>query len=356
LAVACLRIAREPGDRPATGLSGGLAAGLAAWLVVTVAAAVTPVWFFALAWVAVVLVGVLASRARGRADLALVAAVAAVAVLAPLPMGTADVGLVLTLAMATAMSTAIGIGLLVRSQRAQTSALRRAVVTEERTSMARDLHDLVAHEVTGIVVLAQAAGGVTTDARARTAFERIEASGHEALGQIRAMVQALRDASDDAGAGPALAPTGHGTAALRELVADFAASAPADVAVDIAEVELDPASDSAVQRLVAEALTNVRRHAAGAESVEVHVRPDVQGRALVVRVANDGAGSGGLGQGSGYGLVGVRERLALVGGELVAGPVEPGSWVTEARIPLPPKGTDTATASSAAAGTSEEAP
>lgn len=284
------------------------------------------VWLSCLGWAAVVLAGVLAAVAVSRRDLALVAVVAVVGVLAPFATGYGVEGL-LPLAMATAMSTSIGIGLLVRSQRANAAVLRRAVITEERTSMARELHDLVAHEVTGIVVLAQATGAVADEPTTRDALRRIEQSGQQALEQIRAMVQALREETGDA----ALRPTARGTASIRRLAEDFAGDSTAQMTTEVEDVELAPAVDAALQRVAAEALTNLRRHSTAARRVEVTLGR--VGDEIRLRVWNDAAGSGGVGGGSGYGLVGVRERLALVGGTLEAGPDGADAWVVEARVP-----------------------
>lgn len=320
VAVLALRTATR---RPPTRLVAVVLTGAA---VVQGLVAAQGVWLSCLGWAAVALAGVLAAVAvRGR-DLALVAVVAVVGVLAPFATGHGVEGL-LPMAMATAMSTSIGIGLLVRSQRAHAAVLRRAVITEERTSMARELHDLVAHEVTGIVVLAQATGAVADEPTTRDALRRIERSGQQALEQIRAMVQALREETGDA----ALRPTARGTTSIRRLAEDFADDSGAEVTTVVEDLALEPAVDAALQRVAAEALTNLRRHSTAARRVEVTLAR--VGDEIRLRVWNDAAGSGGVGGGSGYGLVGVRERLALVGGTLEAGADGADAWVVEARVP-----------------------
>lgn len=330
LAVGAVRVTRFTG--PTLPSAVGVAA-LGFALVGVGAAASQRWWLLSLAWALVMVSGVLAAQARSTRDLVVVAALGVVAVLAPSAFEDVSLALLLVMAMATAVATAVGVGLLVRSQRDRDAILRRVVVSEERTSMARDLHDLVAHEVTGIVVLAQASAGATSDPRAKAVLERIESSGQEALGQIRAMVQALRDETSVGPVGASLAPTGRGAGSLQQLVDAFAESSAATVTADIDDLDLEPAADAAVQRLVAEALTNVRRHSQGATRVRVRVMSDPDS-GVVAEVVNDAVGSGGVGRGSGYGLVGVRERLAVVGGTLESGLDGSGQWVVTGRIPV----------------------
>ncbi|NHN57072.1 hypothetical protein G9U51_14975 [Calidifontibacter sp. DB0510] len=299
--------------------------GVAAVVVALVATA--GLWFTAIAWGLIVLAAALAGRLDGRADQALLAGVTAVAVLPPL-VAVPDEGPLLAMAMATAVTVAISIGLLVRSHRIGAEQLRRTAVAEERAGMARELHDLVAHEVTGIVVLAQAATMATDEPQTAEVLRRIERSGQTALGQVRSMVRTLRA---DAGE-LELRPTGSGVAGLRSLTTDFAAQSTARVVTDLPdELTVEPAVDATVQRVVAEALTNIRRHAAGARQVEVSVRHT--GGQVRIRVRNDGTGTGGLGDGSGFGLVGLRERLALVGGSVHAGPDGDDGWLLTAQVP-----------------------
>lgn len=210
---------------------------------------------------------------------------------------------------------------------------------DERLDLARELHDLVAHYVTGIVVQAQAARVVADGdpAAAGAALDKIEAAGRDALTSIRAMVGSLRD--DVPVAPPA------GLAGLHDLAANARTAAlGVDVAIDpAAEAAVTGLLAAAVHRIVQESLTNVRRHAAGARSVRVAVGLDDAevGGTVVVTVVDDGrlaaaSGGGGGAGGPGYGLVGMQERAAAVGGTLRAGPVEPPGrgWMVEARLPL----------------------
>lgn len=299
-------------------------AGVAALVLLSATATSRELWPITLGWAVVALAGALASRLRGNAELVALCALVAAAVLTPLTMP--DTGVLLALFLATAMATAVGVGLQVRSGREQAVTARRQAVAEERAGMARELHDLVAHEVTGIVVLAQAAAAATPDPTTADVLRRIERSGHDALAQIRAMVQTLR-ADEEA----ELRPTGGGAAGLRDLVAEFATSGRARVDARIDDLDLPAAHDAALQRVVSEGLTNVRRHAGGASLVEVSVTQRPGGVGL--RIVNDGSGTRGIGPGSGYGLVGARERLERLGGRLDTRR-EQDRWILEADLPL----------------------
>lgn len=299
-------------------------AGVAALVLLSATATSRELWPITLGWAVVALAGALASRLRGNAELVALCALVAAAVLTPLTMP--DTGVLLALFLATAMATAVGVGLQVRSGREQAVTARRQAVAEERAGMARELHDLVAHEVTGIVVLAQAAAAATPDPTTADVLRRIERSGHDALAQIRAMVQTLRG-DDEA----QLQPTGGGSDAMRALVAEFAASSEARVDARIDDLDVDPATDAALQRVLAEGLTNVRRHAGAVTTVEVRVAGGEDGVRL--RIVNDGSAIPGIGAGSGFGLVGARERLERLGGRLDARQ-DGDRWILEADLPL----------------------
>ncbi|MFB7666003.1 sensor histidine kinase [Kitasatospora sp. NPDC056138] len=236
---------------------------------------------------------------------------------------------------------------------------RTAVATarrDQRLELARDLHDFVAHDVSGIVAQAQAALFVagSDPAQAVPALERIEAAGLHALAAMDRMVQALHEGGDD-GTTSAAAARGPvpGVRQLPELVDRFAASGQARARLDLAPGALDALSreaGSTAYRVVVEALTNIRRHASHATRVEVTLAParTAQGQAAVeVRVVDDaGAARGGplpsagrFGRSrhrtvGGYGLIGLGERVRAAGGTFSAGPgPDGGGWQVLAVLP-----------------------
>ncbi|QES49103.1 two-component sensor histidine kinase [Streptomyces venezuelae] len=216
--------------------------------------------------------------------------------------------------------------------RRQAGRSRRAVVEarrEQQLELARDLHDFVAHDVSAIVVQAQAARFVAEqDPRhAVAALERIEAAGLNALATMDRTVHALRAA----GGGPT-APT-PGLAELPALVGRFEGGVlEAD---PVALAGLSREADSTAYRVVVEALTNVRRHAPGAALVTVAVRR--AGAGIELSVANSAAQGGGRGRWarrrSGTGLEGLRGRVEAAEGTLTAGAVDGGGWLVRAVFP-----------------------
>jgi signal transduction histidine kinase len=224
--------------------------------------------------------------------------------------------------------------------RERSRTVKAAVTTAqqgERMALARELHDVVAHHVTGIVVQAQAALMVAerNPDVALPALERIERSGTAALTAMRTLVGSLREGTAAWVAGSADA-TGEATtdliADLRALVEDFTGP-PVDIDLDLPD-ELPHEMGRSVLRLVQESLTNVGKHAPDASAV--HVRVATNGDTLHIRVSDDGRRrpanpAGGSG---GYGLVGMRERVELLGGTFEAGPSGYVGWNVEAWLPL----------------------
>jgi signal transduction histidine kinase len=221
----------------------------------------------------------------------------------------------------------------------------RAAVTSaqqgERMALARELHDVVAHHVTGIVVQAQAALMVAEKNPdvAVPALERIERSGTEALTAMRTLVGSLRDGTAAWTAGDSDA-TGQATTDLASditsLVDNFTGP-PAELELDLPD-ELPHEVGRSVLRLVQESLTNVGKHAPDATSARVRVVNN--GEWLHIRVTDDGAKrpvnpAGGSG---GYGLVGMRERVELLGGRFEAGPSGYVGWNVEAWLPMRKEG------------------
>ena len=204
----------------------------------------------------------------------------------------------------------------------------RAAVAAERERIARELHDIVAHAVTLMVVQANAGERrVHSDpAAAEHAFAVIKDSGRAALNDLRRMLDLLRSDSGE----PERAPQ-PSSATIEQLV-DAARRAGAAVDVDADSLDDVPESVAvAVHRLVQEALTNATRHAHGAPvSIAVRRRPDelrlVIRNEAGVRVSEAGGG--------GYGLIGMRERVAVFGGSFDARREAGGGFVVEIVLPL----------------------
>ncbi|WP_173096913.1 sensor histidine kinase [Actinomadura verrucosospora] len=220
----------------------------------------------------------------------------------------------------------------IRVRRAHAEALREQAtaqaVSAERLRIARELHDMVAHSI-GIIAIQAGVGGrviATQPEEARNALDAIEATSRDTLSGLRRMLTALR--KDEPGAAP-LGPA-PGLADLDRLAA---ATKDAGVEVELRRTgepgPLPPDVDLSAYRIVQEAVTNVVRHA-GTERCRVTI--DYRGEELAVEIADDGCG--GV-VGTGYGIVGMRERVALLRGEFTAGPRPGGGFRVAARIPLP---------------------
>jgi signal transduction histidine kinase len=234
------------------------------------------------------------------------------------------------LAVALVACVATGVGMYLRwmdhDRRRDLDRAREA----DRLAIARELHDVVAHHVTGIVVQAQAAQAVweARPAEARIALAKIEVAGSEALGSMRRLVETLR--ADDPGSAAQ-------TSTVEELhrLASHARDLGLPVQMDLDGLpdDLDPEVAASLQRIVGEAITNAQRHAVGATGVVVQI--GAHGGRLVLQVSDDGqATEEEAARGSGYGLVGMNERAAALGGTLRAGPGRERGWLVEADIPL----------------------
>ncbi|MFF4270389.1 sensor histidine kinase [Streptomyces sp. NPDC001536] len=206
---------------------------------------------------------------------------------------------------------------------------------EERLAIAADLHDFVAHHVTGILVQTQMARmmATTQPEDLDPVLAGIEGAATEALASMRRTVGVLRDSD---GAEADRRPVGD-LAGIEELTERFA-SPVQKVALDRAGVpdDLPHEVQAAAFRVVQEALTNVRRHAA--DATEVTVRLALDGDRLTVSVTDDGRGGTQLpdaAHGGGFGLVGLKERVTALGGELTAGPRAGSGWEIRAAFPLP---------------------
>ncbi|MCC9312406.1 histidine kinase [Kitasatospora sp. RB6PN24] len=261
-------------------------------------------------------------------------------------VGTALTGLALMITglLTTAASTpfrvggqawvlALGAGLGLRFLDYRRCAAADAVRREERLALARELHDVVAHHVTGMVVQAQAAR-ITARRRPETldgTLAGIEEAGGEALAAMRRVVGLLRDTEDAVGtAVPAPGPEqlselvrrldGHGPEVRLRLPAGPLPTWPPEVA-------------GTVHRIVQESLTNIARHAAHARSATVDVAQGPDG--VTVTVTDDApAGHSRHRQPGGFGLIGMAERVEALGGRLTAGPRPGGGWSVLASLPV----------------------
>ena len=232
---------------------------------------------------------------------------------------------------------ALGVALAVQARRTADAASARAAireqhareaVMEERVRIARELHDMVAHSVTVMVIQAGVVrrrldAGLPVD---RELLENIESSGREAVGELRRTLGLLRGEGADSAQPPA------GMDRLDELLTQVREAGLTVTARREGDpVPLPPAIDLSAYRIVQEALTNVLRHAGPARvDITVGYRPD----GLHLAVVNDGRPVRELRTG-GQGLIGMRERAALFGGELTAAPCDEGGFAVHARLPLP---------------------
>jgi signal transduction histidine kinase len=240
------------------------------------------------------------------------------------------------------LAAAYGLGRLVRSWRARATELEllyrelaeqrelqaEAAVAVERSRIARELHDVIAHNISMMVVQAGAAARVVDGEQphVRTALGAIEASGRETIDEMRRLLGVFRSADD----GLALTPQ-PGLKDLEALIASVRdAGVPVELCVDGLTGPLPSGIDVSAYRIVQEALTNTLKHA-GTASAAVSVRCTPSALELEVRDDGDGSGTGG---GTGNGLIGMRERVALWGGGLDAGRQPDGGWVVRARLPL----------------------
>ncbi|HWE64983.1 MAG TPA: sensor histidine kinase [Chloroflexota bacterium] len=205
-------------------------------------------------------------------------------------------------------------------------------VQEERTRIARELHDIVAHHVSAIAVQAGAAEEIAErdPRRAREVLQTIQGTSRQALAEMRAMLNVLRS-GDEAGARRDPQPS---VAHLERLVSQSrAAGLPVTLQVAGTERPLPEALAISAYRIVQEALTNSLRHAGPAHALVLVRYAD---EALELEINDDGRGPGVARDGAseGRGLVGMRERVALFGGDLVAGAVPGQGFRVRARLPL----------------------
>lgn len=208
----------------------------------------------------------------------------------------------------------------------QEKARTAAAIAEERARIARELHDVVAHSIS--VIILQARGGrrvlQSEPADAGEAFVTIERTGHQALEEMRRLLGMLGRSDEEL----ALAPQ----PSLRELETLVeqvrTAGLPVELVIEGEARELPPGIDLSAYRIVQEALTNALRHAGPARArVLLRYGPDD------LEIADDGPGTGDR-SGPGYGLIGMRERVSVYGGDLQAGRRPEGGYALRVRLPL----------------------
>jgi signal transduction histidine kinase len=255
-----------------------------------------------------------------------------------------DTPSVVEIAASTVASTLLAatLGAWRRSRRAELAALhernrllalerdQQAAVgaARERARIARELHDVVAHSLSVMVVQADgaAAGAEQRPAQAAAALRTIGDTGREALGQMRRLLGVLR-----AEQGQGLAPQ-PGTAQLDALVDQVVrAGVPARLSVEGPPRPLPATIDLTVYRLTQEALTNVLKHAGPVSRVDVVLRYQADAVELLLR--DDGRGAQAAGDGRGHGLVGMRERVDVHDGTFAAGPRQGGGFEVNAVLP-----------------------
>ncbi len=206
-------------------------------------------------------------------------------------------------------------------------------VTEERARIARELHDVVAHYVSVMVVQAAGARRVVDKdpVAAKGALEAVEAAGRTALAEMRRMLEVLR--TDDPGMGPQ-----PGLGEIDRLIGHVRdAGLPVEYSVQGTACCLPAGMDLAAYRIVQEALTNTVKHG-GKASARVAVR--YTDETLEIEVVDDGRGAAAPlqagAEGGGHGLIGMKERVGLFGGELQTGPILTGGYRVFARMPIEP--------------------
>jgi signal transduction histidine kinase len=248
---------------------------------------------------------------------------------------------VITIAVPLAMIIAWLIGNSIRQAQARAELVRAQAAAQstlaERLRIARELHDSVAHSV-GIIAIQAGAGRRvfdTSPAEARDALAAIEATSRETLSGLRRMVTGLRRAELEPGAGQAPLGPAPGLADVGRLAA---MTLDAGVQVDVewrgTWTPLPAGIDLSAFRIIQEAVTNVVRHAGTDECRVVIDQRDGQ---LSIEVTDSGRGGPAAGPvaGTGYGITGMRERAALLGGDFSAGPRPGGGFRVAARLPVP---------------------
>lgn len=225
-----------------------------------------------------------------------------------------------------AMLVGASFGVAIRSRREAVEQESRRRVVEERLRIARDVHDLVAHNLAIVTVQAGAAANLLPDRpeAAREALDHVRAAGADVLDELGTLLGVLRD--DDTA--PPTEPT-PGLTDLDRLLDSFAAAGlRVDHEASGSAVALSATVRATAYRVVQESLTNAARHGDGQARLTLTRTPG----GLRIEVRNGCAP--GRTAGTGHGLAGMRERVAAAGGTLTAGPAPSGEFVVEARLPV----------------------
>ena len=206
----------------------------------------------------------------------------------------------------------------------------RQVTAQERLRIARELHDIVAHKLSIVVVHAQAAQRVADPASVRGLMVTVEETGRSALDEMRRLLGVLRPSSNESEMSSS--EPQPGLAALDSLVDQVrAAGLPVTLTLSGDSVPLPDAVDLSAYRIVQEALTNALKHAGPARvCVQLHYSDDT----VEITVVDDGRGGVPSLPGSGHGLTGMRERTSLLGGVLEAGPQPGGGYRVRVTLPI----------------------
>ena len=204
----------------------------------------------------------------------------------------------------------------------------RVAVAEERARIARELHDVVGHSVSVMTVQASGVRRLLRpdQEREREALLVVERTGREALAEMRRMVGVLRRPEE----APALAPQPSLDHLSRLVEQAREAGLPVELRIEGEAIQLPAGVDLTAYRLVQEGLTNVVKHA---QATRAEVLVNYGDGYLEVTVNDDGQGVGN-GDGGGHGLVGMRERVSVYGGELDAGPQTGGGYRLRAKLPI----------------------
>jgi signal transduction histidine kinase len=266
-------------------------------------------------------------------------------VLASLRFALPGESLVSSLVFLTGMVTAaMFVGVTLRTRRAYlASVVDRAArleierdhqaqlaATRERTRIARDMHDIVAHSLSVIIALAD--GASLTNARdsvaATDAMRTVSATGRQSMTEMRRLLGVLRDDEEPSGRAPQ--PGLDQVSALADQLRKVGPRL--DLIVVGEPQQLPPTEDATAYRIIQESLTNVVKHATGATIVSVML--DWRGDGLQIEIIDDGRACQAASSPDGHGLTGMSERVALFAGQFAAGPVAAGGWRVNAQLPI----------------------
>ena len=243
-----------------------------------------------------------------------------------------------TIVLGPLMAGVFAAGRLMRSRSELAAALERdraegerQAVAEERARIARELHDVVAHSISLMTVQAGAERLALGSERPQTAeaLTQIETTGRQALAEMRRLLGMLRGPGEEVDLAPQ--PGLGQLAALAERVTR--AGLPVELTVEGEPAPVSPGADISAYRIAQEGLTNALKHA---HARRAEVRVAYRGDHVEIEVADDGHGGPPAVNGVGHGLTGMRERVALYGGTLEAGPRPEGGWMLRARLPREP--------------------